>query len=304
MRPPYFFIGRPHAHKVLPMRLTEKLIESALVICALSSVFIILLIFFFIISNGLPIIVKEGLVRFIFGGEWNPDFNIYGILPLIAGSLIVTILALILAVPLSLGCAILIAEVAPEWARNILRPAIDTLAGIPSILYGLFGLVIIVPLIMTYLGGPGQSVLACGIVLAAMILPTIVSISEDSMRSVPKELREGSLAIGATKWQMITGIVVPAAMSGIITSIVLAMGRAIGETMAVVMVCGGVAKVPSSLLSPVYPITAVIAEEWGYASGDHQAALFAVGIVLLVIIMILNVVIVFSKRYGIKGNKV
>ena len=286
------------------MRIGEKIIESGLTVCALSSVLIILLIFFFIITNGLPIILKEGLTNFIFGNEWNPDFNIYGAFPLIVASFVVTVLSLIIALPFGIGCSILIAEVAPVWVRNILRPAIDMLAGIPSILYGLFGLVLIVPLIMAYLGGPGQSVLACGLVLSVMILPTIISISEDSMRSVPRELREGSLAIGATKWQMITGIVVPAAMSGIVTSIVLAMGRAIGETMAVIMVCGGVAKIPSSLLSPVYPITAVIASEWGYASGDHQAALFAIGIVLLIFIMILNLIILISKRYSISGNKV
>lgn len=265
---------------------------------------IILLIFLFIVYNGLPILAKEGFVPFVFGNTWNPDFEIYGILPLMVGSFVITILALVLSVPLSLGCAILLAEIAPLWARNLLRPAIDTLAGIPSIIYGLVGLVILVPFIMTNLGGPGQSVLACGVVLAIMVLPTIVSISEDSLRAVPRELREGSLALGATQWQMITGIVVPSALSGIVASVVLAMGRAIGETMAVIMVCGGVAKIPSSLLSPVYPMTAIIASEWGYASGDHQVALFAVGIVLLSIIMILNLLILFSRRYSLKGQKV
>ncbi len=286
------------------MKVAEKVIESSLLLCALSSVLIILLIFLFIIANGLPILVSQGPLSFVFGGEWNPDFNIYGVFPLMIGSFFITVLALVISLPVGLGCAILIAEVAPQWARNILRPAIDTLAGIPSILYGLFGLVILVPIIMTNLGGPGQSVLACGIVLAIMIVPTIVSISEDSLRSVPRELREGSLAMGATKTQMIGGIVVPSAMSGIVASAVLAMGRAIGETMAVIMVCGGVAKVPGSLLSPVYPLTAVIASEWGYSSGDHQVALFAVGIVLLVIIMILNLLILFAKRYGISAHKV
>lgn len=286
------------------MRTTEKLIESSMLVCALSSVLIIILIFFFIISNGLPILIKDGPVSFILGQSWKPDFEIYGVFPLMIASFVITVLALILALPLSLGCSILIAEVAPTWVRNILRPAIDTLAGIPSILYGLFGLVIIVPFIMYNLGGPGQSVLACGIVLAIMVLPTIISVAEDSMRSVPRELREGSLALGATKWQMITGIVVPSAMSGIVTGAVLAMGRAIGETMAVIMVCGGTAKIPTSLLSPVYPLTAVIASEIGYSSGDHEIALFAVGIILLVIIMIFNIVIMVSKKYSIKAHKV
>jgi phosphate transport system permease protein len=302
------------------MRINEKIIQTGLLFCALSSVLIILLIFFFILTNGLPIFLKEGPIAFIFGNEWNPDYNIYGVFPLIVGSFMVTILALVLALPLGLGCAILIAEVAPMWARNILRPAIDTLAGIPSILYGLFGLVIIVPFILQHVGTPGgitipfilqntgneagESVLACGIVLAVMVLPTIISISEDSMRSVPRELREGSLAIGATKWQMITGIVVPAALSGIVASIVLAMGRAIGETMAVLMVCGNNPSIPTSLLKPVEPLTATIALEWGYASGDHQTALFGVGIVLLAVIMIFNIAILVSKKYGISGKEV
>jgi phosphate transport system permease protein len=285
-------------------RKREKAMGAVLLACALSSVLIILLIFVFIVANGLPILVKQGPVSFVFGPSWKPDFNIYGIFPLMVASFAITALALVLALPLGLGCAILIAEVAPMWARDILRPAIDTLAGIPSILYGLFGLVIIVPIIMNNLGGPGQSVLACGLVLAVMVLPTIIGISEDSMRAVPRELREGSLALGATKWQMITGIVVPSAMSGIVASAVLAMGRAIGETMAVVMVCGGVGLIPASLLDPVYPLTAVIASEWGYSSGLHQTALFAVGIVLLIIVMLFNVVILFAKRYGISGNKV
>jgi phosphate transport system permease protein len=291
-------------NKLYGLKTKEKAVETIFLACALSSVLIILLIFVFIVSNGLPIFMKQGPVSFVFGGSWKPDFDIYGIFPLVVGSFMITVLALALALPLGLGCAILIAEVAPLWVRDILRPAIDTLAGIPSILYGLFGLVILVPFIMNHLGGPGQSVLACGVVLAVMILPTIISISEDSMRAVPRELREGSLAMGATQWQMITGIVVPSAMSGIVASTVLAMGRAIGETMAVVMICGGVGLIPTSLLDPVYPLTAVIASEWGYSSGLHQVALFAIGIVLLIIIMLFNVVILFAKRYGMSGSKV
>lgn len=295
------------------MKLAERVIESSLLICALSSILIILLIFAFIIANGLPIMIKLGPLDFVFGGEWSPDFNIYGIFPMVVGTFVITILSLVIALPIGVCTAILLAEVAPPGARNFLRPAIDTLAGIPSVLYGLFGLVLLVPFIMgnplsigpiDILGPPGQSVLACGIVLAVMIMPTIVSISEDALRSVPRELREGSLAIGATKWQMIWGIIVPSALSGIVTSAVLGMGRAIGETMAVIMVCGGVAKIPTSLLSPVYPLTAVIATEMGYASGDHVTALFAIGIVLLVVIMILNLIVTFAKRYGISAHKV
>ena len=286
------------------MKEREKWVEWALLACALSSVLIILLIIVFIVSSGLPAFVKNGPLGFITGMEWSPDYGIYGIGPMIIGSFIITVFSLVLAVPLGVGCAILTSEVAPPRVREVLRPAIDTLAGIPSILFGLFGLIILVPLIMNLFGGNGFSVLACSIVLAIMVLPTIVSVSEDSMRSVPRELREGSLAMGATQWQMITGIVVPSALSGIVTSIVLAMGRSIGETMAVLMVCGNLPRVPGSILDAVQPLTATIALEWGYSSGDHQVALFAIGIVLLVIIMVLNLIIYAANRKKLSGNKV
>lgn len=285
-----------HIYPGVSMKALEKLIESSLFVCAISSIITIALIIIFIVANGLPAIIKTGPMEFIFGGVWNASYNIYGIFPMIVGTLVVTILSLILGVPLGVGCAILIAEVAPAWVRSILRPAIETLAGIPSIVYGLFGLIILVPLIMNTLGGGGLSVLACGIVLAIMILPTVISVSEDAIRSVPQDFREGSLALGATKWQMITGIVLPAAKSGIIAGSILAMGRSIGETMAVLMVGGNVPIIPTSLTSPVEPMTALIALEWLYASGDHQVALFAVGVVLLAIIMALNLIIYTAYR--------
>ena len=277
-------------------RLQEKIIESSLLVCALSCILTIFLIIIFIITQGFPIIMKEGPVAFITGTTWNPYYNIYGIMPMIIGTFAVTLLSLILALPLGLGCAMLIAEVAPIQARNIVRPAIETLAAIPSIVYGLFGMILLVPFIREYLGGNGFSILAGGIILAIMILPTIISVSEDSFRSVPHELREGSLAMGATKWQMITGIVFPSALSGVVTGAILAMGRAIGETMAVLMVCGNAVIIPSSLLDMVRPMTAAIALEWAYASGDHQVALFSIGIVLLIVIMILNLVIYLANK--------
>jgi phosphate transport system permease protein len=285
------------------MDLKERLVQSSLFVCALSSILIILLIILFIINEGLPIITQEGLVKFITGTEWNVPYNIYGIFPMIVGTLMVTLLSLAIAVPLGVGCAILLAEIAPLWARNILKPAIETLAGIPSVIYGFFGLVLIVPFIMNQFGGPGVSVLACGIVLAIMILPTIISVAEDSLRSVPREYREGALAIGANPWQTITGIVVPAARSGIIAAIILAMGRSIGETMAVLMVGGNVVAIPDSIISPVAPMTAIIALEFGYASGEHLTALYAIGIVLLFIIMLLNgiVYLVNSKNRLVKA---
>jgi phosphate transport system permease protein len=264
----------------------------------------------------MPIILKEGPVEFVTGTTWDPYNEIYNILPMIIGTFVVTLLSLIIAIPLGLGCAMLIAEVAPYQVRSIIRPAIETLAAIPSVIYGLFGLIVLVPFIRDnvvpfahdYIGwiplvgglvgtqGNGFGVLAGGIILAIMILPTIISVSEDSLRAVPRELREGSLALGATKWQMITGIVTPAALSGIVAGAVLGMGRAIGETMAVLMVCGNSTIIPTSLLSMARPMTSAIALEWNYASGDHQVALFAIGIVLLIVIMILNLVIYLANR--------
>jgi phosphate transport system permease protein len=280
------------------MKYTEKIVEGSLLLTALSSILIILLILLFIVNEGLPILSKVGIVDFITGSVWQPapSGGTYGIFPLIIGTLAITALSLVLGLPLGLGCAILLSEVAPQWSRDILKPAIQTLAGIPSVVYGFFGLILIVPFIMNNLGGSGVSVLACGIVLAIMILPTIISISEDALRSVPREYREGSLAIGATKWQMIVGIVVPAARSGILASAILGMGRAIGETMAVWMVSGNTRAIPTSLLSPVAPMASSIALEWNYASGDHRTALFAIGIVLLAIIMLLNLIVYMTGK--------
>jgi len=173
------------------MKFSERLVQSSLFVCALSSILIILLIILFIINEGLPAFSQVGVLNFITGSEWNVQYNVYGIFPMIVGTLIVTLLSLIIGVPLGVGCAIFLAEIAPLWARNTLKPTIETLAGIPSVVYGFFGLILIVPFIQNTFGGPGVSVLACGVVLAIMILPTIISVSEDSLRSVPREYREG-----------------------------------------------------------------------------------------------------------------
>lgn len=297
-------------------KIVEKIIESSLLLCALSCVLTIFLIILFIITQGMPIILKEGPIDFVTGTTWDPYNGIYTIFPMIVGTFVVTLLSLVIAVPLGLGCAMLIAEVAPHQVRGVIRPAIETLAAIPSVIYGLFGLIVLVPFIRDsivpfahdYIGwmpivsglvgteGNGFGVLAGGVILAIMILPTIISVSEDSLRAVPRELREGSLAMGATRWQMITGIVTPAALSGIVAGAVLGMGRAIGETMAVLMVCGNSTIIPTSLLSMTRPMTSAIALEWSYAEGDHQVALFAIGIVLLIVIMALNLVIYLANR--------
>jgi phosphate transport system permease protein len=215
---------------------------------------------------------------------------------MIVGTVLVTLGAIILGVPVALCCSIFLAEFAPTRLRNLVRPAIQLLAGIPSVVYGFWGLIFIVPAIRNYLGGPGLSILAGSIILAIMILPTIISISEVSMLALPRLLKEGAFALGATHWQTIHGVLLPAAKSGILAGIILGIGRAVGETMAVIMVLGNSVALPESILDPARTLTTNIGIEMGYASGEHQQALFATGIVLLVIIMILNSVAQFAVR--------
>jgi phosphate ABC transporter permease protein PstC len=217
---------------------------------------------------------------------------------MIVSSLYVTTGALIIGVPLALACAITLAEFAPLRLTVILKPTIELLAGIPSVVYGFLGVILLVPLIRDYLGGPGLSLLAASMILAIMILPTITSISIDAIQAVPYSYKEGSLALGATHLQTIRMVILKAARSGIITAIILGMGRAIGETMAVIMVAGNALKLPRSPLSPVRPLTSNIALEMGYAAGDHRAALFATGIVLFVFIMIFNILAnIITRRW-------
>lgn len=277
----------------------EKVIEKVLFLSAVTAIFVVLLIFIFIFAEGLPVIKKYGITHFILGKSWHPDDLKFGIFPMIIGSFYVTAGALVLGVPLGVGCAIFLAEIAPRRLTRVIRPGIELLAGIPSVVYGFYGLVVLVPLIMNTWGGRGFSVLAASVILAIMILPTIVSISEDSIRAVPVEYKEGSFALGATHWQTIKKVILPTARSGIVTAVVLGMGRALGETMAVILVAGNVALVPSSILEPVRTLTANIAIEMGYAAGDHYNALFTTGIVLFVFIMILNyLVMLVPKRVG------
>ncbi len=267
----------------------EKLIEKVLMMLAFSAIGSLLLITIFIFSEGLPIIIKTGVGNFIFGSHWAPTKGHYGILAMILSSIYVTLGAMIFGVPLALACAIVLAEFAPAHLTRFLKPTIELLAGIPSVVYGFLGVVLLVPLIRDYLGGPGLSLLAAALILGIMILPTVISISIDAINAVPNIYREGSIALGATQWQTVRKLVLPAARSGIITAIILGMGRAIGETMAVIMVAGNALKIPTSILDPVRTLTANIALELGYASGAHREALFATGIVLFIIIMILNI---------------
>jgi len=255
---------------------------------ALSSISALALITIFIIAKGVPIMAEVGVVNFIFGMSWAPGKGEYGIFPMIIGSVAVTLGAVAIGVPIGLCCSIFMAEFAPVALRDLFRPAIQLLAGIPSVVYGFWGLLFIVPFIRDYMGGPGLSILAGSIILAIMIFPTVITISETSILALPRQYKEGALALGLTHWQAIRSVVLPSAKSGIVAAVILGIGRAIGETMAVIMVLGNAAAVPESILDPVRTLTTNIGIEMGYASGAHQEALFATGIVLFVIIMILN----------------
>ena len=274
----------------------EKIIEKTLLLVALSSVLILALITFFIFQQGLPLISKVGLRAFILGEKWVPSQGSYGIFPMIVSSFWVTFGALALSIPLGLACTIFLKEWSPPSAGLVLRPAIHLLAAIPSVIYGFWGLVVLVPLVRNYLGGPGLSILSGSVILGFMILPTIISISEDSLRALPPTYKEGALALGATHWQTIWRVLIPAARSGIVTSIVLGMGRAVGETMAMIMILGNSVKMPTSFLDSARTLTTNIGLEMAYASGDHRQALFATGIVLFVIIMLLNSLAIFLSR--------
>jgi phosphate transport system permease protein len=277
---------------------TENLIEKLLVICAAISILSIILITLFIFIRGIPLILNIGLSDFLFKIEWNPTKDVFGILPMIVGSLLVTFASLLWAVPLGLIAAVFLAEIAPHKVGRMISNMVELLAGIPSVVYGFFGLIVIVPFIRNYLGGNGLSVLAGAIVLGIMILPTIITISRDSIVAVPGEYKEGSLALGATYYQTIGRVIIPAARSGIITSIILGMGRAVGETMAVVMVTGNSTIIPDSILSPVRTMTSTIVLEMGYASGDHQTSLFAIGMFLFIFIVTLNLVVNLAIKAG------
>jgi phosphate transport system permease protein len=266
----------------------EKWIERILLTLALSAVGSLALITIFIFMEGFPLILYTGVKNFIFSSHWAPTKGHFGILAMIISSVLVTIGAMVLGVPLGLSCAIVLAEFSPKRLKLVLKPTLELLAGIPSVVYGFLGVVWLVPPIRTYLGGPGLSLLAASIILGIMILPTVISISIDALTAVPDLYRDGSLALGATRWQTVSRVVLPAAKSGIITAVILGMGRAIGETMAVIMVAGNALQIPHSVLDPVRTLTSNIALELGYAAGRHREALFATGIVLFIIIMVLN----------------
>jgi phosphate transport system permease protein len=272
---------------------SERIIEGLIKLCGISAVLIITLIFLFLIREGAPAFRQISIVQML-GSRWYPIEGLYGLMPLLVGSLMVTVLAIIIAVPLGLVTAVYLGEFAPPWQREILKPLIEVLAGIPSIVLGFFGWLVLAPLIQRMGAPSGLTAFTGGLILAYMTLPTIISITEDALYAVPKEYRDGSLAIGATQWQTIWRVVIPAARSGIVIAVMLGLGRAFGETMLVLLVTGNAANIPELGLDiffqPVRTMTATIASEMGeVAQGSlHYSVLFAIGIVLFLITAIIN----------------
>ncbi len=262
--------------------LKEKGLQYLFFGCAFLAVVTVLLIFAFTMMQAAPVFTDIGLANF-FSFTWAPTEGQYGILSLLAGSGLVTAGALVLGVPLGVGTAVYLTEIASDRVRALISPAVDLLAGIPSIIYGFFGMVIIRPIVAELTGGMGFGALTAWFVLAIMIVPTITTLTIDALNSIPMGIREASYAMGATKWQTIYKVVLPAARFGIVDAVVLGMGRAIGETMAVLMVVGNAPVIPDSISSPVSTLTSQIALDMSYSSGLHRTALFGMGVVLFII---------------------
>jgi len=267
---------------------SEKGVKRILAAVAFSAISALLLIALFILNEGLPFIFNYGIKEFLFSSDWQPHLNKFGIFPMITASLWVTFGAMIVGAPLGVAGAFFLSEYVPKTVMRIIKPTIELLAAIPSVVYGFIGVMVLAPIIRNAFGGPGLSLLAASIILGIMILPTVISISIDSILAVPQSYREGSLALGATTWQTIHMVTVKASKSGIIASIILGLGRAIGETMAVIMVAGNSVNIPQSAFDSVRTLTANIALEMSYATGLHRQALFATGVILFIVIIILN----------------
>ena len=275
---------------------SERVMKAVFLLTACVSIIAVILICVFLFASGIPAIKEIGLTDFLFGMSWKPGQGLYGIFPVIVGSIYVTAGAIIIGVPIGLLCAVFMARYCPNKLYKVLKPAVDLLAGIPSIVYGFFGLMVIVPMVQQNFGGSGKSLLTSAILLGIMILPTIINVSESNIRAVPEHYYEGSLALGATRERSIFKAVLPAAKMGILAGIILGIGRAIGETMAVVMVCGNQAVMPAGVTSGVRTLTANIVLEMGYASGLHRDALIATAVVLFVFILLINLSFTALKR--------
>ncbi len=262
------------------------------------SILAVALICLFLFANGVPAMAQIGLPDFLLGTTWKPSSGMYGIFPMIVGSLYVTAGAIVIGVPAGILTAIFLSRFANATVTRLLRSGIELLAGIPSVVYGFFGLMVVVPLVRTTGPGNGLSLLAASFLLGIMILPTIITVSKNALDAVPKSYYEGALALGATHERSVFRIVVPAAFSGIMASVVLGVGRAIGETMAVVMVAGNQAVIPSSVFDGVRTMTANIVLEMGYAADLHRGALIATGVVLFVFVMLISLLFAAIKKRG------
>lgn len=272
-------------------RVAERVIEKFVVLNGALAIVFVVLITAFLLRDGLPVFKSVSVPQFLFGRDWYPLSDQFQALPLILGSLAVTLGAIVIAVPLGVAAAIYLAEIAPVRVREILKPTVEVLAGIPSVVIGFIGMVVLAPYVKSIFDLPtGMTALAGSIMLAFMAMPTIISISEDAIVAVPRDYGAGALALGATSWQSIIGVTVPAARSGIIAAVMLGIGRAIGETMTVLMVTGNAAVIPDTLLQPVRTMTATIAAEMGeVAQGTpHYFSLFAIGLVLFVMTFLIN----------------
>lgn len=270
------------------IKLKEDLMKIVFLLSACVSIAAVLLICAFLFANGVPAISEIGLFRFLFGKQWKPANNIYGILPMIIGSVYVTAGALVIGVPVGILTAVYMARFCPRWLYKIMKSAVNLMAGIPSVVYGFFGLVVLVPFVRNVFGGRGMSVLTASLLLGLMILPTIISVSETSIQAVPQSYYEGALALGASHERSVFFAVVPAAKSGIFAGVVLGMGRAVGETMAVMMVAGNQAVIPQKITSGVRTLTTNIVMEMGYSTDLHREALIGTAVVLFVFILIIN----------------
>jgi len=283
---------------------SETLITAIVRTCGYSAIVFVLLIFFFLLREGVPALAEVKL-SVLFSTRWYPIEDHFGILPLITGSIIVTVTAMLIAIPFGIGTAVFLSEIAPRWLREILKPLVELLGGLPSVVLGFLGILVLAPYLRTFLNIPtGLTALAGGLLLGGIAVPTTVSIAEDALDAVPQSYREGALAVGATKWQTIWRVTLPAARSGVLTALMLGIGRTIGETMAVMMVTGNapvMALKLNSIISPVRTMTATIAAEMGeVANGStYYHVLFFIGLVLFIISLIVNIIassVVFKSK--------
>lgn len=282
----------------------ETIMKYVFLICACASILAVILICVFLFANGVPAIGKIGIFKFLLGETWKPGNDIFGILPFILGSIYVTAGAIVIGVPIGILTAIFMARFCPEKVYRFVKPAVDLLAGIPSVVYGFFGMVVLVPFVRDFFGiklgmdGDGFSMFTASVMLGIMILPTIISVGESAIRAVPNSYYEGALALGATHERSVFFTVVPAAKSGIMAGVILGIGRAIGETMAVIMIAGNQPRMPKGIFEGVRTMTSNIVMEMGYATDLHREALIATAVVLFVFILLINLLFSLVKRRG------